>query len=60
MWRRMSSLSSLALPFEENPYDRVARLAKEIPEERWGLPWSFEGAELKDPNLRYLSDRLFL
>jgi hypothetical protein len=60
MLKRLFSINSLALAFEENPYDRLARIAQKTPKETYGMPWSFEGQPPKDANLRYLADRVFV
>ena len=58
MLKRFFSIKSLGYAFEESKFDKFQRQLKGKPINEF--PWSFEGIESREPNLRLLADRMLV
>lgn len=56
--RRLFSIQSLGFAFEESRFDKYQRQLREKNTQK--SIWSFKGIEEKEPNIRFLADRMML
>ncbi|OMJ77318.1 hypothetical protein SteCoe_23107 [Stentor coeruleus] len=56
--RRFFSIKSLGYAFEESKIEKVMRQLKS--KDTIPFPWSFTGIEKREPNLRFIADRMFV